>query len=119
MAPLRDGLSRLGRYLDSTSLIGPLNRVIRLRYFSAARLAHDDLSSLLCRGSNFRRLRHGADIDASGAFPVQAPRCFHVGSYRRDVQAAAPDGLNRGVRILYGVFCGFLWSEPVRTIRVF
>ena len=29
------------------------------------------------------------------------------------------DGLDRGIRVLYGVFCGVLWSEPVRAIRVF
>src|SRR5271165_6040560 len=119
VAPLRDGLPRLGRYLDSAGLIRTLDRVIRLRDFVGTRLAYDDFSSLLCRRSNFWRIRHGADIDASGAIPVQAPRCFHVGSYRCDVQAATPDGLDRRVRVLYGVFCGFLWSEPVRTICVF
>src|SRR5271165_5305724 len=99
MAPLRDGLPRLGRYLDSAGLIGSLDRVIRLRDFGDTRLAYDDFSSLLCRRSNFWRIRHGADIDASGALPVQAPRCFHVGSYRRDVQAATLYRFDRGVRV--------------------
>src|SRR5580704_768716 len=116
MAPLRNGLSGAGRYFNSSRPISSLNGVFRLRYVGVARMAHDDFPSLLCCRSNLRRICHGADVNAAGAIPLQAPRRFYLGSHRRDVQAAPADRFDRWVRVLYGIFCGFLWSESFRAL---
>src|SRR4029078_2398292 len=52
---------------DAAGDLGAQHRVVGLRDHPAARLALDDLSTLLRGGRDLLRLRHGADADGAGA----------------------------------------------------
>src|SRR4029077_1112987 len=119
MAPLRDGVSSVGRYFDAAGLVGALDSFIRFRDIRVAGLAHDDLSSLLRRGRYLWGIRDGADVDAPCPIAPQAPGCIHLGPHRRDVQARPADRIDRRLRVLHGVFCRLLRSKSVRALRVF
>src|SRR5689334_1239761 len=116
MAPLRDGIPSPGRYFDPAGFVGPLDGFIRLRYLCSAGLAYHDLSSILCSWGDLRRVRNGVDADAPCAVPLQARRCIHLGSYRRDVQTAPADRVDRRIRLYDGVLRCVLWGKSVRAV---
>src|SRR5438067_415944 len=103
LAPLRNGVSAVGRSINAAGSLGAQRRIIRLRLDPCADVAHDYFSALLRRRRNLRRLCDGADAALARARNLQVAGRHHAAARRQNGEDYFVDGLIRRLRLCDGV----------------
>ena len=118
VAPIRNGVHVVGRAGDAARLFGSYDCEHGFCHGGHSRLAHDDLSAVLCGGRDFQWIGDGVDADDHRPQGAATGSVHHAWAHRPHVQADVVDGLYRRAGLRHRILHGLLQRQRIRAICI-
>src|SRR6185503_2054701 len=117
LASLRDGLPATRGTGHATRFVSTHDRQFRLRRRHHSGMARDDISAVLRRRRDLRRLRDGVVADDSAAKVLWPRRLHHHAPHAQHGEGDARHRIDRRLRLHHGSVLRLVQRQQVRTLH--